>query len=228
MGPNYLLYLPSASQARSATAIHKATSCPAPCQSCVRSRSAVVRGRSDAPGKSTESTRSLAPSAQRLLQSCLSCSCQLPTRRNAVISIYRSSAALGMPCFTHAPRHTGTHRHTPARSPAHKYTGCCRVIPSFLHLPPPACFSAGCFKNSKNSKSRTEIKNRKLKLAALVLPVRSAARCAAAERCPTKRTARSNGSSKRSKRSERSASPTQHRAPQLQRPLPRHQPSGAP
>ena len=122
------------------------------------------------------------------------------------------------------PRHTGT----PARSPAHKYTGCCRVIPSFLHLPPPACFSAGCFKNSKNSKSRTEIKNRKLKLAALVLPVRSAARSAAAERCPTKRTARSNGSSKRSKRSERSASPTQHHAPQLQRPLPRHQPSGAP
>ena len=37
----------------------------------------------------------------------------------------------------HAPRHTGTHRHTPARSPAHKYAGCCRVIPSFLHLPPP-------------------------------------------------------------------------------------------
>ena len=47
----YLLYLPPASQVRSATAIHKATSCPAPCQSCVRSRSAVVRGRSDAPGK---------------------------------------------------------------------------------------------------------------------------------------------------------------------------------
>ena len=106
---------------------------------------AVVRGRSDAPGKSTESTRSLAPSAQRLPQSCLSCSCQLPTRRNAIISIYRSSAAAlhtqprhtapahspGTLAHRHAPRHTGT----PARSPAHKYTGCCRVIsitfPSF-------------------------------------------------------------------------------------------------
>ena len=90
---------------------------------------AVVRGRSDAPGKSTESTRSLAPSAQRLLQSCLSCSCQLPTRRNAIISIYRSSAA----ALHTQPRHTGT----PARSPAHKYTGCCRVIsitfPSHSH-----------------------------------------------------------------------------------------------
>ena len=95
---------------------------------------------------------------ERLQQTCLLL--LLSTRRNAISLIYRLSAALGMrhtrspgaalahtgtlpahwhtPARSrHAPRHTGTHRHTPARSPAHKYAGCCRVIPSFLHLPPP-------------------------------------------------------------------------------------------
>ena len=91
---------------------------------------------------------------ERLQQTCLLL--LLSTRRNAISLIYRLSAALGMrhtrspgaalahtgtlPAHWHTParsRHTGTHRHTPARSPAHKYAGCCRVIPSFLHLPPP-------------------------------------------------------------------------------------------
>ena len=128
LGPDYLLWLPSVLTSRFPSAF---CNChpqghELPCQSCVRSRSAVVRGRSDAPGKSTESTRSLAPSAQRLPQSCLSCSCQLTTRRNAISLIYRSSAAAlhtqprhtapahwhttlpGTLAHRHAPRHTST------------------------------------------------------------------------------------------------------------------------
>jgi len=151
LGPNsfcgYLLYLPPASQARSATAIHKATSCPAPCQSCVRSRSAVVRGRSDAPGKQLNQPISCSFSAAAaavlsllLLPTANTPECShlhLPFKCSAGHAMLRTRSP-GTLAHRHAPRHTGT----PARSPAHKYTGCCRVIsitfPSHSHhLPPP-------------------------------------------------------------------------------------------
>ena len=113
----YLLYLPPASQVRSATAIHKATSCPAPCQSCVRSRSAVVRGRSDAPGKQLNQpiSCSFSAAAAAVLSLLLLPTANTPECNHLNLPFKCSGFTHAAPAHSpgtlahrHAPRHTST------------------------------------------------------------------------------------------------------------------------
>ena len=135
MGPNYLLYLPPASQVRSATAIHKATSCPAPCQSCVRSRSAVGSGRCMLVGCPLDLLFAQARAAAADLSSLAPVNTPECNQLNLPIKCSAGHASHAQPWRSpgaalahtgtlpahwhtparsrHAPRHTGTHRHAP-------------------------------------------------------------------------------------------------------------------
>ena len=140
----YLLYLPPASQARSATAIHKATSCPAN-RACAHGQRSAAVGVcwSDAHWISC-SLQARAAAAD--LSSLVPVNTPECNQLNLPIKCSAGHASHAQPWHTLARSpgtHTGTHTGTLSRHthwhapPAHKYTGCCRVIPSFLHLPPP-------------------------------------------------------------------------------------------
>jgi len=184
---------------------------------------------------------------ERLQQTCLLL--LLSTRRNAISLIYRLSAALGMrhtrspgaalaqPWHTparsrHAPRHTGTHRHTPARSRhAPRHTNTQAAVVSFLHssisLPPHASRPAAS-RTVKTAnperKSRTGNSSSLLLSCLSALPQDPQQQSVAPPNAPPAATAAANAAN------AANAAPArrQHHAPQLQRPLPRHQPSGAP
>ena len=135
------------------TAFSNATSCPAPCQSCVRSRSAVGSGRCMLVGCPLDLLFAQARAAAADLSSLAPVNTPECNQLNLPIKCSAGHASHAQPwpspgaALAQPWRSPGTHRHAPgtlahtgtlpARSPAHKYAGCCRVIPSFLHLPPP-------------------------------------------------------------------------------------------
>ena len=108
---SYLLELPPASQVRSAfatafaTACSNATSCPYP-MPIVRALTVSSRQRSVGCPLANQLNQLdlLLLQRKRLQQSCFLLF--LSTRRNVISLIYRSSAALGRPCFTHAMLYT--------------------------------------------------------------------------------------------------------------------------
>ena len=243
MGPNYLLYLHCASQVRSATAIHNATSCPAPCQSCVRSRSAVGSGRCMLVGCPLDLLFAQARAAAADLSSLAPVNTPECNQLNLPIKCSAGHASHAQPwrspgTHRHAPgtlAHTGTlpaHWHTPARSRhAPRHTNTQAAVVSFLHssisLPPHASRPAAS-RTVKTAnperKSRTGNSSSLLLSCLSALPQDPQQQSVAPPNAPPAATAAANAAN------AANAAPArrQHHAPQLQRPLPRHQPSGAP